>query len=43
MAIFGYLVWVCNLYNVDFSTLALMVAAKAFDDTEGWFGLSCYW
>ncbi len=35
MAIFGYLVWVVICITLTISTLALMVVAKAFDDTKG--------
>lgn len=35
MAIFGYLVWVVICGMLTISTLALVVVAKAFDDTKG--------
>lgn len=35
MAIFGYIVWIVICIMLTISTLALMVAAKAFDDTKG--------
>ena len=35
MAIFGYLVWVVICIMLTISSLALIVVAKAFDDTKG--------
>ena len=35
MAIFGYLVWVVMCVMLTISSLALVVVARAFDDTRG--------